>query len=279
MFPSPDLILLISKIKSGDGNMAKIIEFKLPDMLSAGYVGYETPVEREERPYNPGTIIPFRPFTDELQAGQGISFQTAKQALELAGVKREYLREQEAAAAPPKPRKRPIIVSALPGEAIPAEYDLRPLLQRDGLILLSWAAWNNHEKYGICYRVNWVASCGKSRHYASGFLSEIENMKELIHAMPSQLGDRLYRQGIAGRTLYETDLRNIPPENIADIVFFAAPDLNYATIPLFVEKLKQAGSTVDFGFEFSLGKARELEFKRQAEEIEGLKMTGAVDEL
>jgi hypothetical protein len=105
-------------------------------------------------------------------------------------------------------------------------------------------------------------------------LYEIEDVKELIQAMPLQLGDRLYRQGIAGRTLHETDSKNIPPNNIADFIFLAAPDLNYVTIPLFVEKLKQAESTVNFDYEFSLGKARELEFKKQAAEIEGMKMTG-----
>jgi hypothetical protein len=70
--------------------------------------------------------------------GKIINFQEAKQALELAGVKRGYLREQEAAVTPPKPRKRPLVVSALPGEPLLPEYpDFRPLLQRDGLILLS----------------------------------------------------------------------------------------------------------------------------------------------
>jgi hypothetical protein len=240
--------------------MGKIIEFRYP----AGYAASLPEDYTIRNQYLPEPCRKIVPFLE------------AKQALELGAVKREILRETaQKPIAPPVPRKRPLVISALPGEPLPPEHpDFRPLLQRDGLILLSWAKWNNHQSYRLCYRINWIKSCGKSHQYSTGFIYEVDNEKEFALVMPSQRGDRCYRQGLAGRSLYEADPRNIPDNNIADYVFLTAPDLNAATIPLFVEKLKLAGSTVDFDFDFSLGKAKELEFKRQADEIEALKVEG-----
>jgi hypothetical protein len=207
-----------------------------------------------------------------------INFLEAKQALELRAVKREILRETaQKPAAAPVPRKKPLVISALPGEPLSPEYpDFRPLLQRDGLILLSWARWDNHRSYGLCCRVNWVKSCGKYYHYSTGFIYDFWTDKDLAGVVPSIRGDNRYRDGIAGRNLYETDIKHIPDSNIADYVFLAAPDLNAATIPLFIEKLKQAGSTVDFDFDFSLAKVKELEFKKQAAEIVALDVRAAI---
>jgi hypothetical protein len=202
--------------------------------------------------------------------GKIIDFYQAKQALELRAVKREY---QQETAQKTSSKKVPLVISALPGEAIPPEYpDLRPYLQRDGLILLSWARWDNHRPHGLCYRVNWVKSCGKCKRYASYFITDISD-KKLSGVMPSRYGDLKYREGIIGRNLFETEY--VTNENIADIVFLAAPELSALTRPLFIQKLKEAGPTVNFDFDFSLGLAKELEYKKQAAEIEALKVPGA----
>jgi hypothetical protein len=207
--------------------------------------------------------------------GKIINFLEIKQVLELRAVKREILWETaQKTAAPSVSRKRPLVISALPGETIPAEYpDLRPYLQRDGLILLSWARWGNYRPFGLCYRVNWVKSCGKACRYASYFITDISD-KKLSEVMPSRYGDLKYREGIIGSRAIDTEWAT--NEYIADIVFWAAPDLSALTRPLFIQKLQEAGSAVNFDFDFSLGKAKELEFKKQVAEIKALKVPGAI---
>jgi len=65
------------------------------------------------------------------------------------------------------PAKRARIISALPGETIPSEHeDLRPCLQHNGLILLSWAIWENYDSDGLAIRVNWIKSSGKLKNIA-----------------------------------------------------------------------------------------------------------------
>ena len=190
--------------------------------------------------------------------GEIINFQEAKQALELNRV-RERLQQRIAEEyAPRPPQKQAKIFSALPGEPLPAGCpDLRSFLQRDGLILLSWAIWERHEAYGHCFRVNWIKSCGKHRLYASNFIYE----SELPSVVPAQSGDPSWQKGITGTSRYLTD------NNIADEAFLAAPDLNVVTIPTFIQLLKATGIAVDFEYEFSLGKAREIEFRRETEKI------------
>lgn len=237
--------------------MGKIIEFRYP-------AGYAASLPEDYTIRNKYLPEPRRKI---------ISFLEAKQALELGAVKREILRETAGKPAePPVSRKRPLVISALPGETIPAEYpDLRPFLQRDGLILLSWARWGNYRPFGVCYRVNWVKSCGKCKRYCSGFITDISD-KRLSEVMPGKHGDLKYREGIMGRNL--TDVGYVTSERIADIVFLAAPDLSALTRPFFIQKLKEAGSAVNFDFDFSLGLAKELEYKKQAAEIEALKIKG-----
>ena len=190
--------------------------------------------------------------------GEIINFQEAKQALELNRV-RERLQQRIAEEYTPRPPlKQAKIFSALPGEPLPADYpDLRPLLQRDGLILLSWAIWTRHEAYGRCFRVNWIKSYGKHRIYASNFVYE----SDLPSVVPARSGDPSWQKGIAGTSSYITD------SNIADEAYLAAPDLNAMIIPPFIKLLRAAGVTVDFEYEFSLGKAREIEFRRETEKI------------
>jgi hypothetical protein len=204
--------------------------------------------------------------------GKIINFQDAKQALLLNAVKRQIIQEnQEPVLAP----KKAVVVSALPGEVLPPEYpDLRPLLQRDGLILLSWAKWNNRPPYGLCYRVNWVKSCGQMRRYCSSFyydFKDIKNEDEFKGIMPCQNGDYKWEEGIAGSRVWYS------PDDMADIVFLAAPKLNFAPRDSFIQKLKEAGIKVNFDYEFSLGKAREITFKKEEEKIEALDVSKTIN--
>ncbi|MDR2741022.1 MAG: hypothetical protein LBB98_02585 [Treponema sp.] len=77
---------------------------------------------------------------------------------------------------PPRRQKEPIVLSVMPEQAFPTGHrDLRPLLQRDGLILLSWAIWEgwyNDENFLRRYIVTWIASQGKARHYATKAVEE-----------------------------------------------------------------------------------------------------------
>jgi hypothetical protein len=224
---------------------------------------------------NMGKIIPFRLFTDELQVGQDITFQTAKQALELRAVKSIYMWESDPLKRPPEepekpytgPTKRPCIVSALPGETIPPEFpDFRPLLQRDGLILLGWSRWDTAPYHYIgkspCYTVNWITSAPNRhyRRYSTGYIFQ----EKMETAKPDGTGDPNFLLGIRGKFF---DLKKFSNREVADYVFACAPwDLNSRTIPGFIQELKTAGVKTDFDFPFSLGYAKKLEFTTALQE-------------
>ena len=145
-------------------------------------------------------------------------------------------------------------VSALPGEPLPAEHeDLRPFLQRDGLILHSWAKWNNHEIYGPCYGIDWIKSSGKYNRCYSSIVHSVADIAEFNNAMPTHATPN----GIG----------HIEGQ-LPDFRFMAAPRLNSKTIPIFVQRLKDHGATVDFDYEFTLEKARKLETKKPADGAE-----------
>jgi hypothetical protein len=158
-------------------------------------------------------------------------------------------------AVPPKPKKEPIIVSVMPEQAFPVGHrDLRPLLQRDGLILMSWAIWEDwygDETLLRRYIVNWVTSQGKARRCATKALEE----KDLASAVPERKGDPLFYRGAYGR-VYANDLHYYT-EGTADYVYLAAPfDLTQKTIPSFIGVLKALGSTVNFDITYNLTQER-----------------------
>ena len=69
---------------------------------------------------------------------------------------------------PATPKKQPLarIILARPGENMPESItDFRPVLQRDGLILLSWD--KRLTEKGELYTAYWVTSSGVLRYYAS----------------------------------------------------------------------------------------------------------------
>jgi hypothetical protein len=154
-----------------------------------------------------------------------------------------------------KPPKEPIIISVMPGEPFPIGHkDFRPLLQQDGLILLSWALWEDWEGDGSLiqrYIVTWVVSArGKHQHYATHAIPG----KELEKAGPARRADGLFYKGRFGNYLAASG-NHIPDRIVADYLYLAAPfDLNGKTIPAYIQVLKAQGSTVDFDYEFTLGK-------------------------
>ena len=188
---------------------------------------------------------------------QIINFLEARDALALNNIKRRLQEKEEEKQEKEKTKKRAKIITAMPGETIPEEYrDLRPFLQRDGLILLSWAVWDDYENEGLHYRANWVKSCGKMKHYACFW--KFQNDRELQEDLPNRTGDRYYREGIIDRWL---------GKQAADIVFLCAPEFSRESRPHFIQLLKATGIKVDFDYEFSLGKAKEIEFSREQQEI------------
>jgi hypothetical protein len=168
---------------------------------------------------------------------------------------------------PPRRQKEPIVLSVMPEQAFPAGHrDLRPLLQRDGLILLSWAIWEDwygDESLLRRYIVTWVASQGKACHYATKAAEE----KDLAAAVPERRSDPLFYRGAYGA---QYDLHSYSDKRIADYLYLAAPfDLTQATIPGFIRVLKSLGSTVDFDHVFSLGAAKKSLAREYLEKVAG----------
>jgi hypothetical protein len=184
--------------QSGGIDMGKIIEFRLPDRTSGGYVGYETPVKRKPVP------LP-----------------------------------------PQEPKKEPVIISVMPDEAFPIGYeDFRPLLQRDGLILLGWLRWEDLEGDGPHYVVHWLAVVS-GKHYATHFLTK----NELKTANPQRQG-RFMLEQIKWQGRID-----------ADYICFVAPKrMRRGEVPGFIQELKAAGSTVDFDFYYSIDRIKKIQF-------------------
>jgi hypothetical protein len=154
----------------------------------------------------------------------------------------------------PRRQKEPIAISVMPEQAFPVgPRDLRPLLQRGGLILLSWAIWEDwygDESLLRRYIVTWLTSQGKALHYATKAVEE----RDLAAAVPERRGDPLFYRGAYG-SRYE--LHSYSDRTIADYLYLTAPfDLGKGTIPGFIRVLKALGSTVDFDHVFSLGAAK-----------------------
>jgi hypothetical protein len=118
---------------------------------------------------------------------------------------------------------------------------------------MSWAIWEDwygDETLLRRYIVNWVASQGKARHYATKAVEE----KDLASAVPERKGDMLFYRGAYGDRY---DIHDYSDESIADYLYLAAPfDLTQKTIPSFIEVLKALGSTVNFDIAYNLTQER-----------------------
>jgi hypothetical protein len=176
---------------------------------------------------------------------------------------------------PPRlPQKEAIIHSVMPDKQFPAGHtDLRPLLQRDGLILMSWAIWEDWYNDGSLLRryiVTWITSNGKAYHYATDSISE----NELARALPERRADALFYRGVYG---WGYDIHNVSDHRIADYLYLAAPfDLDGKTVPGFIRIAKFYGATADFDVKFSLGKAKKSLAREYLDELAGTQVANTL---
>jgi hypothetical protein len=136
---------------------------------------------------------------------------------------------------PPKPeKKKPVIIEAMPGESLPENCpDYRSLLQRDGLILHSW------EIYGDDIKIVWLS--------ANRGMFKYQAWADDDGDLPSICPENKYSEN---RSYYRTD------EEPDFIIYAAPPGLTASTRSAFVARLKAAGISVNFDYEFSLGRQK-----------------------
>ena len=133
------------------------------------------------------------------------------------------------------------LILARPGEKLPESVpDFRPLLQRDGLILLSWD--KKIREKGSLYTAYWVTSSGILRYYASPALY-IENFSQ---AMPSR------------KSYAAEDGIDYYGEADPEYIIHVAPELMMSSSqkikerPKHIKKLRTLGVKVDFDYPFLL---------------------------
>jgi hypothetical protein len=158
---------------------------------------------------------------------------------------------------PKRPQKEPIVISVMPDKAFPiGHHDFRPVLQRDGLILLGWSRWEEVADGGPRYVVHWVAVCN-GRHYATHFLTGAE----LETANPQRRGK------------YCLEMIEWDDRIEADYIYFVAPEkLSRAEVPGFIQRLKAAGVTVDFDFHYSMDRIKKIQFAKEYLQAGGSQM-------
>jgi hypothetical protein len=176
----------------------------------------------------------FRAFNNndppEIEMDNVVPFRTFKD--ELIDHHPVYPMEEAAVPKPKEPKKKPIIFEVMPGEPLPENCpDYRPLLQRDGLILWSW------EIYGDWIRIAWLsANRGMFKYQAV-----TDDESELSTICPEKK--------------YDWDRWGHNEKR--DFIIYAAPsELTINTRSAFVAKLKASGVSVNFDYEFSLGRQK-----------------------
>jgi hypothetical protein len=136
-------------------------------------------------------------------------------------------------------------ILAMPGEPLPLSIpDFRPALQRDGLILLSWA--KRHTEMGERYTAYWVTSQGINRYYASEDL-DAENFASAVPVRKSYAA--------------EDGIEFYGQNNLAYIVH-VAPDLMISGRQAgdkrseHIKKLRTLGMKADYSYRFLLTRER-----------------------
>jgi hypothetical protein len=136
-------------------------------------------------------------------------------------------------------------ILARPGEPLPLSIpDFRLALQRDGLILLSWA--KRHTEMGERYTAYWVTSQGINRYYASADLPA----EHFASAVP------VHKSYAA-----EDGIEFYGQNNLAYIVH-VAPDLMISSSqagdkrPEHIKKLRNLGMKADYSYRFLLTRER-----------------------
>jgi hypothetical protein len=138
----------------------------------------------------------------------------------------------------PKPlkpeKKKPVIIEVMPGATLPNGYtDYRQYLQRDGLILLAWEIYDDEWKIVWC-----TANRGMMKYQA--WVADESGFSAICPESRYHEGRHSYCTGEA-------------PEFI---IYTAPPDLTANTRNAFVAKLRATGVSVNFDYEFSLGKQK-----------------------
>jgi hypothetical protein len=144
-------------------------------------------------------------------------------------------------------------ILARPGEALPRSIpDFRLALQRDGLILLSWA--KKHTEMGERYTAYWVTSQGINRYYAS----EDMDAGRFASAVP-------VRKSYAA----EDGIEFYGQDKLAYIVH-VAPDLMISGRQAgdkrseHIKKLRTLGMKADYSYRFLLTKERKKQHPMEA---------------
>jgi hypothetical protein len=147
-------------------------------------------------------------------------------------------------------------ILARPGEALPYTIpDFRGMLQRDGLILLSWA--KKHTEMGERYTAYWVTSQGINRYYASADLdaSHFTSAIPVSKSYAAEDGIEFYGQ------------------NSPAYIVHVAPELMMSRRqaedqrPEHIKKLQALGTGADYNYHFLLTKKRKRAALRKKEKI------------
>jgi hypothetical protein len=141
------------------------------------------------------------------------------------------------------PREEPAAIPllALPGSPLPGDIpDYRPLLQRDGLVLLAWDKRNT--EMGERYTAYWVTSAGTPRFYASKLLCGED--------FPAAMPDHKSYAAEDGIEFYG--------QKAPAYIVHVAPELMMSNSrhrelrPAHIRILKRQGSKVDFDYKYLL---------------------------
>ena len=138
-------------------------------------------------------------------------------------------------------RFRQAWLPAMPGKPLPGGFtDYRPLLQRDGLILLSWD--KRLTEMGERYTAYWVTSAGIPRFYASRYLppEDFPSARPDHKSYAAEDGIEFYGQQAPVYVMH------VAPELMMNNPRHG--ELRLAHIQL----LKEQGSTVDFTYKYLL---------------------------
>jgi hypothetical protein len=138
----------------------------------------------------------------------------------------------------PKPikseKKKPVIIEVMPWETMPAGYtDYRPLLQRDGLILFSW------EIHGGKIKIVWITSNRGMYKYQAW----IDDENDLHSTLPCKKYEDWRSRWYSGK---DPDF----------IIYASPPSLTASARGVFIVKLRASGVSVNFDYEFSLGRQK-----------------------
>ena len=159
------------------------------------------------------------------------------------------------------PSSEPVI--AVSGKPLPYDiFDYRPLLQRDGLILLAWD--KRLTEMGDRYTAYWVTSTGIPRFYASKPLSEDQFCMALPHhkSYAAEDGIEFYGQKAPAYIIH------VAPE------LMMSNPLHRELRQDHIETLRKQGVTVDFDHEFLLTARKKLGMPRKKSAIPNTKQAG-----